>query len=197
MASATAPARAFYGAISPAILGGFDWEEEEDVQSSASTAQVQPLDQPPVTTAQSVGTTVFSYRPLNISLLRELEDDAVSLASGMATDGGSVAGEDAGGVELGERQGLWTQPTSPPLEGVARRENVGRELGTEQTTRERRPSREPSTNRGNSGQSNNPYYAAIEAKQNAMTVAFLRSPTAATPAGVPSSLAPDDLGYVI
>lgn len=187
MASAATPAKAYYGPINPAILGGFDWDEEEDVQSSASTAQSQPQGQR--TASNPATTALFTYRSFNSALLSDIEDDAVSLASGMATDGGSVAGENAGETDLGGSEEVRTRPTSGPLEVVARRDET-------QATKEKRPPWSPYANRAISGQSNNPYAAAIEAKQNAMTMAFLRSPTAATPIGIASSLAPDDLGYV-
>ncbi|KAK4033711.1 hypothetical protein C8A01DRAFT_19391, partial [Parachaetomium inaequale] len=225
MASAAAPAaRGFYGPVSPAILG-FDWEEEEEQQTGKDldgTQQVgaegrqqqqqpqqqqeqrQPRQQqqpqaPPA--LQSLRSAVLGFWDFNAALLRDFDDDAASVASGMATDGGSVAGEDGLGVVPPAAAHTWySMPlTLPPLNELAISATPGGEDLDVETrrpaARETTPRRDASRDRAGSGRPNNPYAAAIEDKQNAMTVAFLRSPARTGPADTTSSFAPDDLGF--
>jgi hypothetical protein len=69
--------------------------------------------------------------------------------------------------------------------------------GTERRqARETPVRRETTTPRTEPSRSNNPYAAAIEDRQNAMTVAFLYSPTRTSPAETTPTPAPDELGCV-
>lgn len=199
MASTAAPpARAFYGPISPAILG-FDWEEEEEEElGGASQIYINAGQEPeqPAANPQGFGSTMSGYFAFNPALLRDFDDDAASEASGMATNGGSVVGEETGGVAPAEAPRPWTLR---PLVVEAALPTTRGEQKVAETTRqdpERRAFRRDSnTDRAEPGGSNNPYAAVIEEKHNAMTVAFLRSPTGETPIDSSSSVTPDDLGY--
>jgi hypothetical protein len=144
---------------------------------------------------------VLDFWDFNAALLRDFDDDAASVASGMATDGGSVAGGDGLGVAPPVAAHTWMPFTLPPLDELTISATPGEEdldLDIpEQRARETTPRGDASTNRAGSGRPNNPYAAAIEDKQNAMTVAFLRSPARTGPTDTSSSFAPDDLGYVL
>lgn len=189
------PARAFYGPISPAILG-FDWEEEEEgVLGGAGQIHIDAGQEPqlPAPNPQGVGPTL-GYFAFNPALLADFDDDAASEASGMATNGGSVVGEDTVFVTP-----LETPLIPPPAAQAAplstRREQVKVVGARGQDTERGGSRRDTSTDRAEPSRPNNPYAAAIEEKHNAMTVAFLRSPTGETPLDSSSSVTPDDLGY--
>ncbi len=173
--SASTSTRAVYGPVNPAILGGFDWEEEED---SSSTAGVQGSSQQhrASSSTPTAGLTVPLQRLLNPALLGGFSNSLATMAPGTAPAGGTHRGGLSGSVK--------PQALSRPR----------RRRGGVQTPSERTPPIDTATTHTGVSQSNNPYAAAIEAKQNAMTVAYLRSP--ATAIDVTSSLAPDDLGCV-
>ncbi|KAK4148600.1 hypothetical protein C8A00DRAFT_19598, partial [Chaetomidium leptoderma] len=201
--AASSPTRPFYGPINPAILV-FDWEEEEE-EDTGSAVETPVPNQPQQQTApdpQTGSSRALSYWPFNHSLLRDFDDDAASVISGMATDGGSVAGEDvAGGTVPTDRArsvaSLLFTP-SPIFEAIAlafRRDEVGVQGARGHSTRETVRQRETSPDKTEPARSSNPYSMAIEDKQKAMTVAFLRSPARTASTDVSSSLAPDDIGF--
>ena len=197
--TAVPPARAFYGPISAAILG-FDWEDEEDEVLPRGGADQIPTDagqepQRPAPNPQGIGATL-GYFAFNPALLGDFDDDAASEASGRATNGGSVMGEEWGGVAPTETPRPW--PPTPLVVGTAlsttRREQANPEETRAQDAARRSLGRDARADRTESSRPNNPYAAAIEEKHNAMTVAFLRIPTGKTPLNS-SSVTPDDLGY--
>jgi hypothetical protein len=138
----------------------------------------------------------LGYFAFNPALLGDFDDDAASEASGRATNGGSVMGEEWGGVALTEAPRPW--PSTPLVVGTAvpatRREQANPDETRAQDAVRRALGRDARTDRTESSRPNNPYAAAIEEKHNAMTVAFLRTPTGQTPLDS-SSITPDDLGY--
>ncbi|KAH6622637.1 hypothetical protein F5144DRAFT_335312 [Chaetomium tenue] len=226
--TATVPsARAFYGPINPAILG-FDWDEdvEEEVGGASSVALVedrpqqqrpheqQPRRQPQnqqqrreqhqertVPNPQSLRSAFSSFWAFNAALLRDFDDDTASVASGMATDGGSVAGDATSVVPPagGARTQNPRLPSAPPAVRSAALTPLGGGdvlWGTgARRAGETLPRGDAATNRKESNRSNNPYAAAIEDRQNAMTVSFLRSPTRTGPTDAPPTPALDELGF--
>ncbi|KAH6848109.1 hypothetical protein B0I37DRAFT_415786 [Chaetomium sp. MPI-CAGE-AT-0009] len=223
MAATVPSTRAFYGPINPAILG-FDWEEdvegdaEEEGQGTTEGALAedrQPYEQRQPSPQQhqqhqeqnaprpqSLRSAVLGFWAFNAALLRDFDDDTASVASGMATDGGSIVGEEVTGVipPTGAARTRGSISHTPPL-GVGLStltirggQDVGVETGG-QRARETTMRRDTNTNRKEPSRSNNPYAAAIENKQNAMTVAFLRSPTRTGPADTTPTPAPDELGF--
>ncbi|KAL2130856.1 hypothetical protein VTI74DRAFT_5846 [Chaetomium olivicolor] len=225
MASAASPppAKPFYGPINPAILGGFDeWEADDELitppthGTAKQTQEAQQVQQPPqsqtIPGTQPPSLASLRYMPFNSALLDDFDDDTASLATGLATNGGSVYEDDAppagvpvdaplgptvldrladvgsGGVPANAVPG--SAATGMPAAAVSRIGQQARDVpshGTEGTA--------PRVDTSANSLSNNPYAAAIEDKQNAMTVAFLRSPDGAASLDAPSSLAPDDLGF--
>lgn len=144
---------------------------------------------------------MLGFWGFNATLLRDFDDDTASVASGMATDGGSVVGEETMGA-LPPAKGARAQdlrfPSAPQLPTLPFRGGEDVWPGTERRqARETPVRREAATSRTESSRSNNPYAAAIEDRQNAMTVAFLYRPTRAGPADSTPTPAPDELGCVL
>ncbi|KAL2197022.1 hypothetical protein P885DRAFT_36033 [Corynascus similis CBS 632.67] len=220
MASAVPPpTTSFYGPISPAILG-FDWDDDEQ-QPSQPRLQLeeqtqlrqqqtqqhqqhqqqqlrQQLPKPPsALTTPNLRSVVLDFWGFNAALLENLFDDEASEISGMATDGGSVAGDNVAPTD----GNLAENPTPVSRTGVADfatstilGEHQNREKRVSGPSEALRP-RDMSANGSESGRSYNPYDVAIENKQNAMTVAFLRSPRKTGAVDASSALGPDDLSF--
>ena len=173
--STMASARAVYGPVNPAILGGFDWEDDEDPSSTAGV-EVSSPQQRASSSTQPTDSTLLLRRRFNPAFLGSVSSSLATTAPGTAPTGSTQQGGQSGGVK-----------SQIPLRPRRRGERV-------QPPNQKTPSKDTGTTRAGATRSNNPYAAAIEAKQNAMTVAYLRSP--ATAIDVTSSLAPDDLGWV-
>ncbi|KAL2168398.1 hypothetical protein VTG60DRAFT_7311 [Thermothelomyces hinnuleus] len=185
-------------------------EVQNRQQPLPGESQTQPQPQPPQQqqqqqqfrqqskiTTPSLRSLVLDFWGFNAALLEDFFDDGASEVSGMATDGGSVAGDEA---STGDGN-LEPHPTQ-----LVRDSNVG---SASPTTRNKRPeteesrswsrrvarSRDTSANRSESGRPTNPYTAAIEEQQNAMTVEFLRSTAGIRPGDASPIPTPDDLGF--
>ena len=177
MASSASPStRAVYGPVNPAILGGFDWEEEEGPSSTAGV-YISSQQQRASSSTPTADLTVPLHRRFLPALLGGVSNSLAPTTPGAVPAGGTHRGGLSAGVNS-------QTPPGPRRRG----ERV-------QTPNQRTP-RDAETTRAGSSPSNNPYAAAIEAKQNALTVAYLRSPATAVAPDIASSLAPDDLGCV-
>ncbi|KAL2179715.1 uncharacterized protein P884DRAFT_282941 [Thermothelomyces heterothallicus CBS 202.75] len=187
---------------------GVEVQNVQNRQQPPGESQTQPQPQPQLLqqqqfrqqskiTTSSLRSLVLDFWGFNAALLDDFFDDGASEVSGMATDGGSVAGDEA---STGDGN-LEPYPTQ-----LVRDSNVG---SAAPATRNKRPeteerrswsrrvarSRDTSANRSEPDRPTNPYTAAIEEKQNAMTVEFLRSSAGIRPGDASPIPTPDDLGF--
>lgn len=184
------PATPYYGPINPALLGGFEWEDDE------TPAQVHEPTAATTSTPRTPGLSLLRYLPFNTALLGGFGDDEQKAAVTPATaaNGGNSRTKKTGETPTPAA----TSQAPPPLRGsrwflaralpsVAENIEAWRRGVTEDDAAPEVPPEETSADLATPTISSNPYQAAIEDKQNAMTVAFLRGQ---------ESAAPDDLGYV-
>jgi hypothetical protein len=175
-------ARSYYGPINPSILGGFDdLPEEEDLidlsddNSAPRTATTTTTTSTTTSIAQTETSIspsskpAFHYRPTNPAIFGGFGDSD--------EDEESPEPPTAPRRTPPAQNGRHSPPVSPPASRpsgylpVAASILVGWDSDEESTDRTS-PVQDPKIA---SSTSNNPYSSAIESKQNAMTVAFLRS----------------------
>ncbi|KAK3904105.1 hypothetical protein C8A05DRAFT_13984 [Staphylotrichum tortipilum] len=183
--------------------------EPASTHTALSRAAPNPPPPPEPASTHTALFTAGGYWSFNLSLLDDFEDDdaAVGGGKGLAKDAGKGTSSQTAPRSL---------PVAPPvIQATVRREEVGTTgtAGAQSSTSTAIPkppnptrwpqilrptttTKPPSPSPGAPNRSNNPYATAIENKQNAMTVAFLRTaPSNASAEKKPSPIATDDLGF--
>lgn len=177
------PAKPFYGPINPAILGGFEWDEDGEAvrQQSAS---------PPAS-------SFIRYLPFNPALLGGFEENGKSPVSAAATERRSgMVGESGNDTTPPQAFQVPRRPQSPVIRSAVDDADARGRQVVRQHLKRRSPRRNTVASPADSIRRNNPYASGIENRQNAMTVAFLQSQERVGPLNVPAPPAADDLGWV-
>ncbi|KAH6621558.1 hypothetical protein B0J18DRAFT_411290 [Chaetomium sp. MPI-SDFR-AT-0129] len=189
--------------------------EGRQTQPQRGLAQRLPQSQPQPAAPElpNITSTVAGFWGFNAAMLEGFEDDDDSEASGRTADGGSNPVQELINAIPPAARSLFRDLMPPPLSPTPsvrefsnddrrngrERHDRGREGEYKLETQQQRtnkvpPSREVSTARSESSRSTNPYAAAIDNKQNALTVAYLRSTAKDGPVDSPNPPAPDELG---
>jgi hypothetical protein len=181
MTSMRPPAKPFYGPINPAILGGFEWEDEEPTQDQ---------EQPATISTRATGPSLLRYLPFNPALLGGFDDDEQRVTPGGSNRVEKVR-EDATPAATTQappllRRSRWFLARAIPsaVENV----ETWRRGVTGQDAAQDAPRSETSTTQTEPDTSNNPYRASIKDRQNPVE--------STAPANVSESLFPDELRCV-
>lgn len=185
-------------------------EEGRQTQPHGGVTQRPPQSQSQLAAPiiPNLRSTVAGFWGFNAALLEGFGDDEGSEAAGRATDGGGNPIQDLIDAIPPAARSLFRDLMPPPLSptpsvsafsnGDGRNGDRGREGEYKLETLPQRTSRalpsDGSTARTESSHSNNPYAAAIDDKQNALTVAYLRTTAKTGPVDTPNPPAPDELG---